>query len=55
MAMYESLAAVAEIAGDAETAQLARQLQQEEREDHELAWRQLGVSAERAYQHAMRG
>jgi ferritin-like metal-binding protein YciE len=45
MAMYEALAATAEVAGDQETANLARQLQSEEKEDHTLAWRHLGESA----------
>jgi ferritin-like metal-binding protein YciE len=47
MAMYEALAATAEVAGDQETANLARQLQSEEKEDHLLAWRHLGESARR--------
>ncbi len=54
MAMYESLAAVAEGAGDKRTAQLARTLQAEEKEDHQLAWRQLGVSAETSFREAAR-
>ncbi len=45
MAMYESLSASAEAAGDMETARLARELQEEEQEDHDLAWNQLGRSA----------
>jgi ferritin-like metal-binding protein YciE len=45
MAMYESLAAVARAAGDAQTEDLARQLQKEEKEDHSLAWDHLGRSA----------
>jgi ferritin-like metal-binding protein YciE len=45
MAMYESLATAAEAAGDSETVRLARELQSEEKEDHTLAWNQLGPSA----------
>lgn len=48
MAMYESLAAAAETAGDAETAALARKLQSEEKEDHTLAWNHLAPSARHA-------
>lgn len=48
MAMYESLAAAADTAGDAETARLARQLQSEEKEDHTLAWEHLGRVAHNA-------
>lgn len=50
MAMYESLAASAEVASDQETLQLARQLQSEEREDHRLAWGRLGASARESAQ-----
>jgi ferritin-like metal-binding protein YciE len=45
MAMYESLAAAARAAGDAETERLARELQGEEKEDHHLAWDRLASSA----------
>jgi len=45
MAMYESLAAAARAANDAETERLARQLQAEEKEDHHLAWDRLASSA----------
>ncbi|HVW08499.1 MAG TPA: DUF892 family protein [Bryobacteraceae bacterium] len=45
MAMYESLAAAARAANDAETERLARELQAEEKEDHHLAWDRLGSSA----------
>jgi len=48
MAMYESLAAAAETAGDQETVQLARELQTEEKQDHSLAWDHLGRSARAA-------
>lgn len=44
-AMYEALAAVAAEAGDAETERLARQLQEEEREDHRITWDMLPASA----------
>jgi ferritin-like metal-binding protein YciE len=54
MAMYESLAAVAESAGDRETLALARELQREEEEDHRLASRQLSQSASAAYHEARR-
>lgn len=45
MAMYESLAAAANAANDAETERLARELQTEEKEDHHLAWDHLASSA----------
>lgn len=48
MGMYESLAAAAQAAGDTETAQLARQLQSEEKQDHTNAWEQLGRTARTA-------
>lgn len=41
MAMYESLAAAASAAGDAPTERLARQLQAEERDDHQMVWDRL--------------
>jgi ferritin-like metal-binding protein YciE len=44
-AMYEALATVAAEAGDVETERLARQLQEEEREDHHVTWRILPDSA----------
>ena len=50
MAMYESLATIANCMGDTKTEQLARQLQSEEKEDHELVWGMLGQSASRATQ-----
>jgi len=50
MAMYESLANAASAAGDSETERLARQLQSEEREDHEQAWSFLQQSARDAFQ-----
>lgn len=48
MAMYESLRATAEAAGDVETARLARELQSEEEQDYEMAWQQLHHSAWKA-------
>ncbi len=45
MAMYECLTASAEAAGDRETANLARTLQAEEKEDHTLAWEHLARTA----------
>jgi ferritin-like metal-binding protein YciE len=45
MAMYETLQAAAKAAGDAETLQLAQQLQLEESEDHRLAWEKLPEAA----------
>jgi len=50
MAMYESLATAANEAGDSETERLARQLQSEERDDHEQAWSLLQQSARNAFQ-----
>jgi ferritin-like metal-binding protein YciE len=45
IAMYEALAVAAETAGDTLTAQLAREIQQEERRAAELVWSLLGPSA----------
>ena len=45
MAMYESLAAVAQAAGDSQTLQLARELQREEHDDYDVAWGLLNQSA----------
>ena len=50
MAMYESLATVANEAGDGETESLARELQEEEQEDHQLAWQALPRSARASLQ-----
>jgi len=50
MAMYESLATAASAAGDTETERLARQLQAEERQDHEQAWSALQRTARDAFQ-----
>ena len=44
-AMYESLAAVAEAAGDTQTASLARQIQAEEKATAEKVWRLLSPAA----------
>jgi ferritin-like metal-binding protein YciE len=49
MAMYESLAIVAEAAGDTETASLARQIQAQEKETAEKIWRVLPGCAEQAF------
>jgi ferritin-like metal-binding protein YciE len=49
MAMYESLATVAEAAGDTETASLARQIQAQEKETAEKIWRVLPGCAEQAF------
>ena len=48
MAMYEALAAVAKEAGDEQTMELARELQSEEQEDYDLAWKNLAQSAREA-------
>ena len=45
MAMYESLAAAAAVAGDVETERLARQLRSEEKDDYEKSWNLLRQSA----------
>ena len=50
MAMYETLAAVAEAAGDTKTLQLAKQLQLEEKDDYEKSWKLLGPSAIASFQ-----
>lgn len=47
-AMYESLASAASFTGDEQTAQLARQLMSEEKEDHRLAWARLAQTAREA-------
>jgi ferritin-like metal-binding protein YciE len=49
MAMYESLATVAEAAGDTVTEQLARQLQAEEKDDYDKAWALIRESARDAF------
>src|SRR3954451_14908969 len=45
MAMYEALATVADAAGDAQTAALAREIQQEEQATAEKIWRYLPTAA----------
>ena len=52
-AMYEALATATAAAGDAYTEQLARQLQNEEREDYQQAAALLRQSAIQAFQQAM--
>lgn len=52
-AMYEALATAAAAAGDATTEQLARQLQDEEREDYQRAGALLRQSAIETFQAAM--
>src|SRR3954469_16407079 len=49
VAMYESLATVAQAAGDFGTEQLARTIQQEERETAEKVWRHLPVATREAF------
>jgi len=51
--MYEALASAAEAAGDPTTEQLARQLQDEERQDYEQAALLLRQSAVDAFEQAM--
>ncbi len=48
VAMYESLAAVAESAGDQVTAQLARDIQSEEERTARMVWDMIRPSARRA-------
>lgn len=52
-AMYEALATAAAAAGDASTEQLARELQNEERDDYQQAAELLRQSAVQAFQQAM--
>lgn len=54
MGMYEALACAAAVSGDQETAALARELQAEEKRDHELAWEHLEQSARTATLEAAR-
>lgn len=49
IAMYEALATVAGTAGDTETERLARQLQEEEKDDHRMVWARLKDSAVTAF------
>jgi ferritin-like metal-binding protein YciE len=48
-AMYESLAAIAEAAGDSETASLARSIQAEEKATADKVWRLLAPTALEGY------
>jgi ferritin-like metal-binding protein YciE len=49
IAMYEALAVAAMAAGDSETEQLARRIQEEERITSEKVWRMLGPAARRSF------
>ncbi len=49
MAMYEAFAIAAEAAGDAETARLVRQIQDEERRAAEKIWEMLPATASAAF------
>jgi len=49
MAMYEALATVATAAGDTVTANLAREIQTEEKTTAEKVWNQIASSAQQAY------
>ena len=55
VAMYESLATVARLAGDSETEQLARRIQQQERQTAEKVFALLPGEASRSYQRLVRG
>lgn len=48
VAMYESLATVAEAIGDEQTAQLAREIQKEEERTAEMVWEMIAPSARRS-------
>lgn len=50
IAMYETMAIAASAAGDTQTEQLARQIQQEERMAAEKVWNLLGPSARDSFQ-----
>jgi ferritin-like metal-binding protein YciE len=50
VAMYESLAQVAQLAGDTRTQELARQIQQQEKQTAEKVWAQVAPAARRAMQ-----
>ena len=50
LAMYESLATVAEAAGDTETVSLARSIQQQEKETAEKVWKLLPSAAAEAFE-----
>ena len=50
VAMYESLATAARLAGDAKTERLARELQAEEKDDYDKSWNLLRPSALASFQ-----
>jgi ferritin-like metal-binding protein YciE len=50
IAMYEALAVAAMAAGDSETEQLARRIQEEERITSEKVWRMVGPAARRSFE-----
>ena len=50
VAMYESLAQAAHLAGDTHTEQLARQIQHQEKQTAEKVWAQVAPAARRAMQ-----
>jgi ferritin-like metal-binding protein YciE len=50
IAMYEALAIAAMAAGDPETEQLARRIQEEERITSDKVWRMLGPAARRSFE-----
>ena len=50
VAMYESLAHAAQLAGDTATEELARQIQQQEKQTAEKVWAQVAPAARRAMQ-----
>ncbi|MDQ1452764.1 MAG: hypothetical protein QOJ51_5292 [Acidobacteriaceae bacterium] len=50
VAMYESLAQAARLAGDGRTHELARQIQQQEKQTAEKVWAQIAPAARRAIQ-----
>ena len=55
IAMYESLATVAEAAGDSQTASLARSIQAEEKATAEKVWKLLPTAALEAFERVTRG
>ena len=48
VAMYESLAQAAQLAGDSRTEELARQIQRQEKETADKVWAQVAPAARRA-------
>jgi ferritin-like metal-binding protein YciE len=50
VAMYESLAQAAQLVGDKRTEQLARQIQQQEKQTADRVWAQVAPAARRAMQ-----